>query len=826
MSNTTSTNTTNTTTATATATISNNTCSSSSSSSSSSSTDEGIIKILPKDVVDRIAAGEVVQRPANAIKELLENALDAGATKITLQVDKQQPTTTQQPAQKAKTNINHKNSNSNNNNNTGRLDFTMSDNGKGIHQADLLVAATRFATSKLTSVNDFSSLSSFGFRGEALASISMVSRLTITSRTHTAQVAYECKYMDGIPMSAATAATASNSNSNSNQSKSTLRKCARTPGTTVKVTDLFYNVPHRQTALNNPSLEYTRILGICKPYAVQVARRGVGLVVQQQTTLSQRKTTTVVDLNTCAFTGKLLSQLQAPQLQTTTGKNSSSSSSNTSNDQQQRMTQAQLVATKQVIAAIYGSHFKEHLLYCHCQNHDSVQTEFKYHCEGFLTAPSLANANHSNINLKHCHTILFVNDRLVQCPLLQRRLEEVYGILTPWKKPPFVWLTLQVPPDQVDVNVHPTKTQVSLLYLEDICQDIVRSVRCLLEEQGKTFHASQSLSTQQEINRKRQIITKSEYSNNNETDGKQQGEHSNNNNNANAQSKRARISHQHHQQQEQEAEPNKKLQIFQLQPPPPLSQFKRKGSTAATLLSSSLSSPSTQTLPYKMVRTHKATPVGALEPFLIRKPSSQQLFASSQVTPVNHCREESSLSNLTSSTRSSNSVATRSPTELGSIQQSPGVQSLVMSESSPVTLQTQTQSQQTLQQNQQPYQNSTHHQPPCPFAISTENQELDMSQPGAFAKASQLCTCRKDQMTQQLTQQQQSAVFLSQQQRQRIVKPVAVVPTHCEFASIHKLRRRIQTRKDAGLQAKLRQAYFVGVVSKHRSFNVERNCAS
>lgn len=160
------------------------------------------ICLLPQHVIDQIAAGEVVQRPVSVVKELLENSLDAGATHIVVHVER-----------------------------GGLGKLSIADNGCGIAKKDLPLLATRHATSKLRGVDDFETLQTFGFRGEAVAATSMVSRLlTVTTRTADSPVAYTQTYQNGQPC------------------ESAAKPCARKVGTPVVVQDLFYNVPHRQQA--------------------------------------------------------------------------------------------------------------------------------------------------------------------------------------------------------------------------------------------------------------------------------------------------------------------------------------------------------------------------------------------------------------------------------------------------------------------------------------------------------------------------------------------------------------------------------------------------
>ena len=205
--------------------------------------DKPRIQALPKKVVDRIAAGEVVQRPASVIKELVENSLDADATSIDVQCSA-----------------------------GGMRLLSVTDDGNGIHPQDLLLAATRFATSKLKQLDDLKGIQTFGFRGEALASASMVGRLSIVSRKRQRNgskksiCAFKMSYVDGAPSGKATPS-------------------AGKEGTSVKLQDLFYNLPSRKRAFEGArkeNEEYQKILNVVQRYAVLMAKDGVGFVCRKQ----------------------------------------------------------------------------------------------------------------------------------------------------------------------------------------------------------------------------------------------------------------------------------------------------------------------------------------------------------------------------------------------------------------------------------------------------------------------------------------------------------------------------------------------------------------
>ncbi|WP_033576798.1 DNA mismatch repair endonuclease MutL [Dickeya chrysanthemi] len=169
------------------------------------------IQVLPPQLANQIAAGEVVERPASVVKELVENSLDAGATRIDIDIER-----------------------------GGAKLIRIRDNGCGIGKADLALALARHATSKIATLDDLEAIVSLGFRGEALASISSVSRLTLTSRTEAQAEAWQA-YAEGREMAV------------------TVKPAAHPVGTTLEVLDLFYNTPARRKFLRTEKTEFMHI---------------------------------------------------------------------------------------------------------------------------------------------------------------------------------------------------------------------------------------------------------------------------------------------------------------------------------------------------------------------------------------------------------------------------------------------------------------------------------------------------------------------------------------------------------------------------------------
>ncbi|RHY14589.1 hypothetical protein DYB25_001689 [Aphanomyces astaci] len=302
----------------------------------------GRIVRLEQCVVDKIAAGEVVHRPASALKELLENSLDAGAKHITVVAGQ-----------------------------GGMKMLQITDDGSGIRREDLDIVCERFTTSKLRKYEDLQEIASYGFRGEALSSVSHVAHVTITSKTKD------------------------------------------------------------QPSLKNFSEQYHRVLDVMQRYAIHYGGTGTSFVCRKH-----RETT--CDLNI-------------------------SSGSSTQLD---------------VIKSIFGSSLAAELV-----AYTLTSQQATVNVTGYVT-----NANYKYITKKSTF-IVFINNRLVECPALRRACEYTYAQYLPKHTHPFVYLALAIPPSHVDVNVHPTKREVHFLHEEAVVDAIASHLNTLLQggNQSRTF---------------------------------------------------------------------------------------------------------------------------------------------------------------------------------------------------------------------------------------------------------------------------------------------------------------------------------------------------
>ncbi|KAM6956701.1 DNA mismatch repair protein Mlh1 [Aplochiton taeniatus] len=329
----------------------------------------GVIRRLDETVVNRIAAGEVIQRPANAIKEMLENCLDAKSSNIQVTVKE-----------------------------GGLKLIQIQDNGTGIRKEDMDIVCERFTTSKLQTFEDLSAISTYGFRGEALASISHVAHVTITTKTAESKCAYRASYSDGKP-------------------KGLPKPCAGNQGTQINVEDLFYNVSTRRKALKSPSEEYARIVEVVSRYAIHNSGKSFAVKKQGET---------MADVRT--------------------------------------LPNASILDN---IRVVFGNAVSRELIEVGCEDQKLAFT-----LKGYIS-----NANYS---VKKCILILFINHRLVESSALKKAIETVYAAYLPKNTHPFLYLSLEIAPHNIDVNVHPTKHEVHFLHEDCIIESVQKHVESKL----------------------------------------------------------------------------------------------------------------------------------------------------------------------------------------------------------------------------------------------------------------------------------------------------------------------------------------------------------
>jgi DNA mismatch repair protein MutL len=335
------------------------------------------IRVLPDDIANRIAAGEVVERPASIVKELIENSLDAGATKIAVDIEE-----------------------------GGRKTIRVTDNGEGMDAEDAATCLLRHATSKLYNPDDLFSIRTLGFRGEALPSIASVSRLTVETQTESGlgtsiEVAggqIIARYESAFPR-----------------------------GTQITVEDLFYNVPARRKFLRSESYELSQVTSYCTHYALAFPE--IQFI-----------------LRSGSF--EVLSTPSVPDF-------------------------------RERVFQVFGNDLLDELVE---HRKEFGRSGLKIHV--FTSRPHIQKYNRHSM-------FFFVNRRLVRDKIIMHAVSEAYRNMLPSGTFPVVILFITVPFEDVDVNVHPAKTEVRFKHQGFIHDSIRDSIVAALTS-DKTIVAMES----------------------------------------------------------------------------------------------------------------------------------------------------------------------------------------------------------------------------------------------------------------------------------------------------------------------------------------------
>jgi DNA mismatch repair protein MutL len=328
-----------------------------------------IIRVLPDHVANQIAAGEVVERPASVAKELVENAIDAGATHIVIDVEA-----------------------------GGRRLLKVSDDGAGMVRDDAILAFERHATSKIARSEDLTNIATLGFRGEALASIASVARVELTTKV--AAAAATRVLIDGGKMR-------------------DVKDAAHPEGTTLAVRDLFFNVPARRKFLRSEATESFHLTNLVTHYALAHPEIAFTLTNNGREVL---RVATAADLRERAY-------------------------------------------------QIFGAEFLDNLLAVD-GGHPKVAR-----VTGFVSAPRDRRTSRDA-------QYLFVNGRFVRDRLISRALSEGYRAVLPHGSYPAALLFIELPLEEVDVNVHPAKTEVRFRRAPAVADAVREAVRAALATGG------------------------------------------------------------------------------------------------------------------------------------------------------------------------------------------------------------------------------------------------------------------------------------------------------------------------------------------------------
>jgi len=324
------------------------------------------IHALSDEVSSAIAAGEVVERPSSIVKELIENSLDAGATRLQVQIK-----------------------------DGGKSLIEVADNGSGIPQSQVELAVKRYSTSKVETLADLQSISTLGFRGEALASIGAVSRMMLSTRAEGEEVGTRLSVDGGLLGDA--------------------EKVGIPEGTVVQVKDLFFNVPARRRFLKTDTTERNWIYRLVTRYAMAYPNRRFELVSEGRTKLQ------------------------------TTGNGDS----------------------LEVLAEIYGLDIAQQMIPVARASSEGIAVS------GFAGAPFISRSNRREINL-------FVNGRWIQDVSLGSAVTQAYHTFLMVGRFPIALIMVEAPPEVVDVNVHPAKSEIRFEDPGLVFSIVQRAVRATL----------------------------------------------------------------------------------------------------------------------------------------------------------------------------------------------------------------------------------------------------------------------------------------------------------------------------------------------------------
>src|SRR5580765_959616 len=328
------------------------------------------IKVLPDNLANQIAAGEVVERPASVVKELVENSIDAGATRLQIDIEL-----------------------------GGRRLISISDDGEGMSRDDAILAFERHATSKIKTLEDLGRIGTLGFRGEALASIASVAKVELITKTKDDEVATRVNIEGGKLID--------------------VKDAARDTGTTITVRDLFFNTPARRKFMRSEATENYHLTSIVTHYALAHPEIAFTLTNNGREVL---RVSPAKDLRERAF-------------------------------------------------QIFGGNLLESLLPV------DGGREYVARITGFVSAPRERRTTRDA-------QYFFVNKRFVRDKTIAGGLLEGYRSVLPHGVYPVAFLFLEMPLEEIDVNVHPAKTEVRFRRGEAVKDVIAEAVRSTLTKAG------------------------------------------------------------------------------------------------------------------------------------------------------------------------------------------------------------------------------------------------------------------------------------------------------------------------------------------------------